>query len=194
MNDIGQQYVEYPSRKKSFGLLVSALVFVLLGILLTAVGLGEEESAAIAGIGIICTLFFGFCLAYLLLRFIRRTPSLVVDDEGIVDQSSAIGGGRIRWDEMEDLKLYVFMNQAFIGIRLHDPESFLDRQGTWKRLLMKANRRMVDAPVNIAQTAVALPLDELYELLVGRWAAANGYELEEAGLAEEESAAAAPGD
>ncbi|MEY9096432.1 STM3941 family protein [Paenibacillus sp. RC84] len=160
----------YPSTKKTIGLALAALVFVVLGVVFIGAGQSEEErSLGLVGIGGVSVVFFGACLVYLVYRLFNRKPSLIVNDEGIVDHSSAIGGGELRWADIEEIMLYDYMGQRFIGIRLHDTETYLARQSGFKKALMKANQGLVQATVNITQTAVKMPLEELYELMMEKW-------------------------
>lgn len=162
--------VIYPSTTKTIGLVLAALVFVVLGVVFIGVGqTGEEGSPGLVVIGGISVVFFGACLVYLVYRLFNRKPSLIVNDEGIVDHSSAIGGGELKWADIEEIMLYDYMGQRFIGIRLHDTETFLARQSGLKKTLMKANQGLVQATVNITQVAVKMPLEDLYVLMMEKW-------------------------
>ncbi|MFD0710818.1 STM3941 family protein [Paenibacillus sp. GCM10027626] len=174
-----QPLIIYPNVKKMVGLTIAALIFVVLGIIFVAVALTEQESAgALMAIGIISILFFGACLLYFMYRLINKKPSLVIDEEGLTDNSSYIGGGRLLWTDIKEIKLYMFMGQQFIGIELNDNQSYLDRQSGLKKMLMGLNRSMVKAPVNIAQNSFAIPLDQLCSYMVSMWEKAVQHQTE----------------
>ncbi|MCQ6562436.1 STM3941 family protein [Paenibacillus mendelii] len=170
MHTRNEELVFYPSPRKLLGLSAAAIMFVLIGGVMIGVSRNEEDSSvSILIIGLVSVLFFGLCLIYLLYRLLNRKPSVVLNDQEVVDDSSYIGGGRLRWDQIEEIMLYDFMGQRFIGIKLLDTPAFLSRQSGLKKLLMKLNRGMVKAPINIAQQGITLPLEELYELMIDRW-------------------------
>lgn len=168
-----EELVIYPSPRKLFGLCAASIIFVLIGGGMFAVGLNEEElPVPVIAVGLVCVLFFGSCLIYLLYRLLNKKPSVVLDDQGMMDDSSYIGGGRLRWDQIEEIMMYDFMGQRFIGLKLADTQAFLTQQSGLKKMLMKLNRGMVKAPVNISQQGVAMPLGELYVQMVERWRSA----------------------
>ena len=105
--------------------------------------------------------FFGFCLAYALYRLARRKPSLVVDEEGIFDNASALGAGMIRWEEIREMYTFVFRGQTTIGMALTDEDAVLARQNPLKRGLMSVNRGLAGSVVNIPQSVLPMPAEEL---------------------------------
>lgn len=62
-------------------------------------------------LGIACTVLFGLAVVVYLIMLLRRSPLLVVDAQGIDDQSSAIPGGRILWEDITDIRLVRFSGQ-----------------------------------------------------------------------------------
>jgi hypothetical protein len=93
--------------------------------------------------------FFGFCFLYALVRLVRRTPLLVVDDDGILDQGSALRIGRLRWSEVSGVEVRSFLGQRFLSIRLLDPSSVVARQPRVLRFLFRFNHRVTGSPVCI---------------------------------------------
>ncbi|MVP01059.1 hypothetical protein EDM21_16295 [Paenibacillus sp. N10] len=164
------ELVIHSSSKKVFVLVIAALAFVVAGGFLFWVGLtDEEESAVLMVVGIISIVFFGLCLLYLVFQLFNKKPSLIVNDEGVTDNSSAISGGLIPWQDIEEIILYDYMGQRFIGLNLYDTEAYLARQKSMTRMLMKANRGLVRATVNITQASLPYPLEEVYEVMMNKW-------------------------
>lgn len=165
-----KEHVEYPSAKKLFGLTFASMVFVAVGILLIVVGQWEEETPIIMIIiGFISVGFFGLCLIYCLYRLMNKRPSIIINGDGIMDNSSYIGGGLLKWSDIQDVVLYEFMGQRFIGLKLHDIERFMAQQSGMKKALIRMNKRMINMPVNIPQSGVRMPLDQLYTLIKETW-------------------------
>jgi len=166
-----EEIVEYPNRQRWLGLSLAAAVFVVLGLFMVFGFPGDEQSPPLAYIvvGIICILFFGFCFLHIVSRLINPRPSIVINREGINDQSSAISGGSLKWHEIKEIMLFEFMGQHFIGLQLHDTAGYLAGQSGMKKLLMRLNKRMVQATVNISQQSVRIPLDQLYAVMETYW-------------------------
>ncbi|MGM1047975.1 MAG: STM3941 family protein [Bacillota bacterium] len=150
--DNNEDIVIYPKLGKLFML---AAVFVILGAALIYFGMTEENSSIVMVIiGVICAVFFGLCLFYFASRIVNKEPSLIINDEGITDQSSYIQAGVIKWEDIKNIELYSMMNQRMIGIKLYHPEKFMLQQTGLKKLLMRANQGLVDTPINIAESGL----------------------------------------
>jgi hypothetical protein len=110
--------------------------------------------AASAGLG---ALFGG----YGFYRMVRPGIAVLVDHEGVLDRASATGVGRIRWDEIETVRVYGYMGQSTVGIVPRNPEDFLSRQPAWRRWLLRANLGLGGAPVNIPDVILPISANEL---------------------------------
>jgi hypothetical protein len=87
--------------------------------------------------------------------------ALEVGEEGIWDFSSLKGAGFMKWDEIDELRLYTYWGMRVLGIVPKDTEQFLARLGFVKRNLLKMNVQMGFPPVNIAELALELSLEDL---------------------------------
>ncbi|MBG9793287.1 hypothetical protein ABD76_12505 [Paenibacillus dendritiformis] len=154
----------YPSKRKMFPILLGSALFVAVGILL----MSAAEGFAVA-IGAICACFFAITLIYSLWRILAPRPSLILHEQGFVDNASLSSVGEVNWDEVTDIYVYQFMNQRFIGIKVEKPERVLAPLPSWKRTLLRANRGMVEATVNLPVVAFTEPLDDVARKLRERW-------------------------
>ncbi|AWB43562.1 hypothetical protein DCC85_04540 [Paenibacillus sp. CAA11] len=161
-------YTAYMGMGKRWLFAGLALLFVVLGCFVAYYSY-QDQKYFFTVIGVLCIVFFGFCLLYIVSKLNDRTPAVVVDEDGITDRSSYIAGGLIRWEEIRDIELYEFMNQSFIGIELYDSDSYLEKQRGLRRLMMNANRGMVQATINISQSSLSTPLEELYDRIIEQW-------------------------
>lgn len=156
------QLVIYPRRWKLLLFAMGALAFVL-GAFWIGGFLGEVyTNPAVAAIATYAGIpFFGFCFVYLLYRLIVRKPALVVSEEGIQDNVSALSAGMIRWEEIKAVRTRWFGTQQMIVIALKDEQTFLSHQNPVKRVLMRANRSLIGYVVNIPQNILPVPADEV---------------------------------
>lgn len=160
-----QPLVVEASRVKQLLLFTGSLLFMLIGVLLLKASWEVEADAAILlrTLGFLFTVLFGLAVVVYLIMLLRRSPLLVADALGIDDQSSAIPGGRILWEDITDIRLIRFSGQKNICVYLADPKAYLARQRGVKRWLMAINLRLAGTPVNIAGQAMRLPLERVYE-------------------------------
>lgn len=94
-------------------------------------------------------------------RLFDPTPGLVLDAEGLIDNSSVIGAGRVRWDEITEIRVTKSGPQRFLTVLVDDPQKFIDRGGSLRRKVYEANHRKAGSPVNITTRTLRIPLEEL---------------------------------
>lgn len=162
-------YAEYPDKKRLALLMLGSLAFVAVGMWMIISGSWGE-----AIIGVICVLLFGAALVFFLSRLLGRRPSLFINEEGIIDDSSYVSAGTITWDEIEDIGITDYSGQRWISIKLRDPQAFLQKQPGFKRWLMNLNNMLVDAPIHISQEMLSVPLGRFYEMVTDKWKRSAG--------------------
>ena len=104
---------------------------------------------------------FSFALMYLGYRLLKPAPAVIINQEGIVDNTSAFGAGLIRWEEIESMFVYTVMDNAFLGIVPVNLEAVLARQPTMKRFLFRMNKGMAQAPFAISGGGLPMSVEEL---------------------------------
>jgi hypothetical protein len=161
MNEV----VIYPKRLKLLGFAAGSLVFVLLGLYFFAAGMPLPLVVLTSYLGVP---FFGLCFAYAVYRLLVPAPLLVISDEGLYDNASAVGAGMLRWEEIAELVPYEFAKQRFIGVVPVDVGAVIARQPPLKRMMAKMNRGMAGTPFNIPQNMLPMPIEELYLLILKR--------------------------
>ena len=105
---------------------------------------------------------FSFALIYLGFRLLKPAPSVIINQEGIVDNTSVFGAGLIRWEEIEGMFIYTVMDNAFLGIVPVNLEAVLARQPTMKRFLFRMNKGMAQAPFAISGGGLPMSIEELF--------------------------------
>jgi hypothetical protein len=103
----------------------------------------------IGGVG---TAFFGVATVGWLTLLRKPGPRLVVDAEGFTDTSSGVASGRTTWDQVTGWHLQHVQRQVNLCVTVQDPDSVLARMGPVKRLLSRANVKLVGTPVCIGLT------------------------------------------
>jgi hypothetical protein len=94
-------------------------------------------------------------------RLFDPTPGLILDAEGLVDNSSVIGAGRVRWDEITEIRVTKSGPQRFLTVMVDDPRKFIDRGGSLRRKVYEANYRKAGSPVNVTARTLRIPFDTL---------------------------------
>ena len=158
MNEV----VIYPKKLKLLAIAIGALLFVILGFYFAQnrveMGLPLDVIIITSYVGIP---FSGLCLVYAIYRLLMPKPAVVISDEGIFDNASAVGAGMLKWEEIADVFAYDFMGQRMLGIIPVHEEVVLRRQSRLKRVMAKMNKGIAPAPFNIPQTVLPISVDEL---------------------------------
>lgn len=118
------------------------------------------KTIAVAG-----AIFFGLCGFCWCMKIFDGKPGLIIDEEGIVDNSSGVAAGRIPWDEINGFAVVGNGRQRFVVIDVTDPQRYVNRGGSLKRMLNAANLRLMGSPINISSNSLNVSFDELLQLL-----------------------------
>jgi hypothetical protein len=162
--------VIYPSRAKMALVLLGSIVFVVIGVWIgtlrieRVVPILEVIVATYIGVP-----FFGACGLYAAYRLAIRRPALQIDSSGITDTSSALGAGRLLWDEVDHVVLYKYYGQSMLGVIPRDLDILLVRQHPVRRYLTKLNLQLGCAPINVAQVGLPMKVAELADVLRTRY-------------------------
>jgi hypothetical protein len=155
------------SKGKVALLLLGAVAFVVGSIWIWSIADGQTrynplymKAVAIAGVS-----FFGLCAMYGCVKVFDTRPGLIIDDQGVVDNSSAVAAGRILWNEVVALNVSEIAGQRFITIVVTDPQRFVERRNVLSRMLNAANTKMTGSPINISSNSLALKFDDVVQAL-----------------------------
>src|SRR5882762_9854345 len=114
------------------------------------------------GVAVVCVGFFALCGLYCFVKMCDRTPALVLDRDGIIDNSTGVAAGRVRWEEITDIRFRMMGTQRFVTIDVVDPRRFVERGGAVKRLMKRVNNATLGSPINISIVGLAISPDELF--------------------------------
>ncbi len=147
----------------------------MLGVLLLVVGVTENgsDAAKFIIIGALDFVVFALCTIYWVRSMIKRKPALIITTEGIIDQSTYLAAGLIKWEEIADIDLVQFSNQTFLGIYTLDPDLIINRSNSLKSMMNRMNKGLLATQVNIPIKILDCSVEELIEMVSKRWKEAN---------------------
>jgi len=166
------QPIEIPLSKKKLTLMViGSLIFVVLGILFVVspenyTSLIMQSPTIIFISGLASILFFGLCFFFISKKLGDKSPGLVISDEGILDNSSGVSVGQIKWAEIEHISVIKIYRQKMIILQIKNPQEYIDKQTNWfKRKMMTTNYKMYGTPVCITSNGLKISFNELLSTL-----------------------------
>jgi len=117
-------------------------------------------------VGITAVLFFGFVAITIFRKFSDNKAGLIINKQGIIDNSSGVSAGLIPWTDIEELKVLQVVSQKFLMIIVKNPQAYLDRvSNPIKRNAMKMNFKSYGSPISISPNALKTDFDTLKQQL-----------------------------
>lgn len=94
-------------------------------------------------------------------------PKLIIDDQGLFDNSSSISAKRIiPWDRIVRLRILNNRASQAILVELTDPEQFLDELSIVKKALMWPRYLIRGTPISISCNLLNCNTNKLYNLII----------------------------
>jgi hypothetical protein len=113
----------------------------------------------------ICFLFFGCCGLFAAWKLFDNQPGLLIDSEGIVDNSSGVAVGRIPWAEITGFGISKVFGQKFITISVTSPEKYIRSKGLVRAWFNSMSMKMTGTPISISENILETNFDGLLNLL-----------------------------
>lgn len=132
---------------------------------------------------IIGIIFFGFATLYLIYRTITKKELVIVDENGITDNSSAASIWFIPWNDIKNIEIKstetqkinslltpqskkAIEKQKFISLTLNNEEKYLEQIPQWKRMLLLSNKQFGLGIVNITLVGTGVDVYEFYQKII----------------------------
>lgn len=139
---------------------LGAAVFVGLGLFLVIYDSPRFGlKAAIAGWASIG--FFGLCGAYASTRAFRPGAAVVLNPQGLLDNSSGFAAGLIPWGEIRAVEYVSFQGQDFVGVILSNVDAYIQRLGPIKSRAARWNLNNGLPAVLIPQISIEMDVHVL---------------------------------
>ena len=175
MTASGQKIEIGLSKSKIILMLFGALAFVALGLWFVIAPPTIENSywgnaTRIAIAGYASIIFFGLCAFFFILKLPDNKPGLIIDDTGLVDNSSGLSAGHILWTDIENISVIEIHRQKLIMLRVRNPQHYIDRQTSlFKRKGMELNNKMYGTPLSITANGLNTSFDELLSMITKKF-------------------------
>ncbi|MBS1652624.1 MAG: hypothetical protein JSU07_11510 [Bacteroidetes bacterium] len=168
-----EEQIEIPlSKTKMLLTLLGAIMFVGLGLwfLINPPKINNPifgNPTTIFIVGLASIIFFGLLAITIFRKFSDKKAGLIINREGITDNSSGVSAGLIPWSDIEEIKVSQVMNQKFLMFIVRNPQDYLDKvTNALKRNAMKMNYKTYGSPISISSNALQTNFDDLHKLLL----------------------------
>jgi hypothetical protein len=166
--------IEIPLGKKKITLLLLAsIAFVACGIWITIhpeifipnnSGITHPQIIRIGGIAGI--LFFGAGGIYGIKKLIDKKAGLIIDSNGITDNTNASSIGLIEWNDISGIRIKQVKSTKFLLIDIVNPEKYIEKaKNKIQAKLLNANMNMYETPLSITSNTLKYDFKELEKLI-----------------------------
>jgi len=159
------------SKSKIVLMLFGALIFVAIGLWFVIYPPNIENSnwgnpTKIAIGGYAAILFFGLCAIFIFRKLFDNKPGLIIDNKGLIDNSSGLSADHILWIDIEKISIIEIHGQKLIMLHVINPQHYIDSQkNSFKRKGMKLNSKLYGTPLCITANGLKISFDRLFALL-----------------------------
>jgi hypothetical protein len=168
-----KEKIEIPlSKNKLFLVIGCSIVFVVLGVWLYTNEFKEHSfrllrnPMVVKGSGILAILFFGATGFFGIKKFFDKKVGLIIDSNGITDNSNASSVGLIEWNDISDLVTKQVMSTKFLLIYVTNPEKYIGKaKNGMKAKLMRSNMKMYGTPLSITSNTLRYDFAKLEKLV-----------------------------
>ncbi|GAA4278372.1 STM3941 family protein [Aquimarina mytili] len=164
--------IEIPLSKTKIVLLVfGALAFVIGGVFLslnpeTFTTSRIKNETVILIIGIVSVVFFGLCLLFAIRKLFDKKMGLIIDENGITDNSNATSVGLIEWQDITGIETLQIASTKMLMILTDKPDKYIDRaKGSLSKRAMKTNYKMYGSPLSLVSTSLKIKFKDLEALI-----------------------------
>ncbi len=165
--------IEIPlSKTKIILLLFGALLFVIAGVFFIVkpniflTSLFSNETV-IRIIGIVSVIFFGLCLIYIFKKLFDTKVGLIVDEQGITDNSNATSVGLIEWQDITGIETLQIVSTKMLMIHTNKPDKYINKaKGNLSKRALKTNYKSYGTPLSIVSTSLKIKFKDLESLIL----------------------------
>ncbi|AXG74995.1 hypothetical protein DVK85_12445 [Flavobacterium arcticum] len=157
--------IEIPrSRQKIILLTLGSLLFIAAGYWIS-IEIADEQTRLptlyVKIIGIISIGFGSIGFIYSLKSLFNRKHSLIINNKGVIDNSSGVSVGLIKWSDITDIEITQVKSTKFILLFVENPEHYINNSKSFKKFLLKSNHKMYGTPLSISSTSLQCTFDDL---------------------------------
>ena len=165
--------IEIPrSRKKLAAGFIVCVIGVLIGCwcIASPQSFAEDYFLLIRTLGALLILVFGFLAKYVIKWLFDKKNGLVIDADGLTNNTVAGMSGRIAWRDVADVTEWKYLNQKLVVVVLKDPHCYIDNHTeTRNRKALLMNLKTCGSPVVISAAVLKISHNKLYVLLRAKY-------------------------
>lgn len=99
-------------------------------------------------------------------KLFDKKAGIIIDSNGIMDNSSATSVGLIKWNDITGIKIKRVITTKFLLISVSNPEEYIAKsKSKMTSKLMRQNMKISGTPINITSSALKYNFKELEKIV-----------------------------
>jgi serine phosphatase RsbU (regulator of sigma subunit) len=108
----------------------------------------------------------GYLAAFVLRRMFQTGPGLVLNKEGIIDNSGLVSAGAVSWPEVEEINSNKIFFADCIIVKVKNPAKYIKRRkNLFMRTWLQLENRYYGSPVNISVSGLKIKFKDLFRIM-----------------------------
>ena len=156
------------SKTKLILTFLASTLFVILGIIMVKnpENFKGDNEVITRLFGILGICFFGLIMFTVPRKLFDKKPGLILDKNGIIDNSSMKGFGIILWKDIISIKqIKVTRTTNILLIFVSNPEKYFESHNFYIRYLRKFGMKTYGTPISLSSNALKCNFTELEKLI-----------------------------
>ena len=156
------------SKRRLILLLVGSCAFVVGGIWMSRAEVDPRDPMAffryppvVHGTGLACIAFFGLTGAVSFWKLFDKRPGLVLNAEGLIDNSSGSAAGPVPWSDIAGFEVVQIFGQKLLIVKMVDPNRYAEIGSPPIRTLRRMNLKLCGSPIALSSNALRIDFAEL---------------------------------
>ena len=142
--------------------LLGSILFVVIGIVMfNSEPSRKYSSTFLQSWGLIGIAFFSLTSMYCLKKLFDNKPGLIIDENGIWNNSSIISNHTIQWSELKGASLTKIGKEKILFLYFKDDNGFILKFNFIERFLMRLNLSLYNSPIGISTRSLKYDVEKL---------------------------------
>lgn len=159
------------SKRKLMVLLLGGIGFVFFSIWFIVkpadfVNFLTRSEAIVFTVGVVGSIVFGFATIILFIKLFDKKPGLIIDQEGITDNTTVSPVGLILWNDITKIEVKKINSINILLIYLQNPTDYISKANWINRFGLKNNMKTYGTPVTITSLGMQCSFKELTNLVL----------------------------
>ncbi|RJX39106.1 hypothetical protein D3P09_16565 [Paenibacillus pinisoli] len=138
----------YRRRGRLIGMSIFGIAGTAVGIFLVSLAI-RNSSFMIGAIGGLMAVALAGVFIHNFRNMLNADPVLTLSENGILDRSTYMSGGLIKWEEIEHISVARVQGWGFLIIHTYDRNLMINRYSGFKKFLILFNKGLTDGQVHI---------------------------------------------